>query len=141
MHTITVSHIESLKSFGFLFLYFISLLFLERTRKCKLKKAKKNIKVTHFLIKSFTVKERYAFHKQHTSDGSGFLVKAWRQVSSCNHKKQLINKGISMENLHGYDRILIISQTFRRYLSHLLIFCSSELRYKLKKVISFSADG
>ena len=56
-------------------------------------------------------------------------------------KNELINKGISMENLHGYDRILIISQTFRRYLSHLLIFCSSELRYKLKKVISFSADG
>ena len=63
MHTVTVFHIESLKSFGFLFLYFISLLFLERTRKCKLKKAKWNIKVSHFLIKSFTLKERDEFYK------------------------------------------------------------------------------
>ena len=61
MHTVTVSHIESLKSFAFLFLYFVSPLLLERTRKCKLKKAKKNIKITHFLIKSFTLKERDEF--------------------------------------------------------------------------------
>ena len=104
MHTVTVSHIKSLK---FLSVFFFSL-FLCLFRKLANSK-NTSYSQSHFLsfflfvifvklITFFQCKWIFSVQENHASVQSSFVVRAWQEGSPCNDiqkKIQLLNKGIS----------------------------------------------